>query len=173
MRAYASLVLLCAPFQGTAWAANFANPIVPAGSGGAANPSVVYKDGFYYWVRSTANGIGIGIAKAKLLQDIGTVPMTMIWRAPSSGTHARKVWAPELQCLRGRWYIYFAADDGNNANHHMYALESNTSGTRRTRKATGPSEASCLHPKTLGPSMASRLRKTMVRCTSCGRAGGA
>ena len=45
---------------------------------------------------------------------------------PATGSYSREVWAPELQLINGRWYIYFAASDGNNANHRMYALESTT-----------------------------------------------
>src|SRR5689334_2732527 len=38
---------------GDAVAATFTNPIVAAdGSGGTADPSVVWRDGFYYWARS-------------------------------------------------------------------------------------------------------------------------
>ena len=36
------------------------------------------------------------------------------------------VWAPELHFLNGNWYVYFAADDGNNANHRLYVAEANT-----------------------------------------------
>ena len=36
---------------------------------------------------------------------------------------SREYWAPELHKLLGRWYIYVAADDGDNYNHRMYVLE--------------------------------------------------
>jgi len=41
--------------------------------------------------------------------------------------NGKNVWAPELHLLNGKWYIYYAADDGQNANHRMWALESQTS----------------------------------------------
>ena len=106
-------------------AGSFVNPIVPArGSGGSADPSVVYRDGYYHYCRSLEGG-AIGIAKARRLQDIGSAPMTTVW-TPPPGLYSRELWAPELQVLRGRWYIYFAASDGNNVNHRMYALEADS-----------------------------------------------
>ena len=37
-----------------------------------------------------------------------------------------RVWAPELHFINGKWYIYFAADNGDNKNHRMHVLESAT-----------------------------------------------
>jgi GH43 family beta-xylosidase len=99
------------------------NPIVTAYSdNGSADPSIVWRDGYYHYCRSLPGG-SIGIARARRLQDIGRVPMVTVWSAPPGRAYSRQVWAPELQYLRGRWYIYFAASDGNNANHRMYVLE--------------------------------------------------
>lgn len=106
--------------------ARFANPIVPAQApGGSADPSVVYRDGYYHYCRSLGD-TAIGVAKAARLQDIGTVPMTTVWTPPKGSAYSRQLWAPELQYVHGRWYIYFAASDGDNANHRMYVLESET-----------------------------------------------
>jgi GH43 family beta-xylosidase len=33
------------------------------------------------------------------------------------------LWAPELHKVDGFWYIYVAMDDGDNANHRMYAIK--------------------------------------------------
>jgi len=107
--------------QAVASARTFVNPIVPAqGTGGSADPSIVYRDGWYHYCRSL-DGRAIGVAKARRLQDIGSAPMVTVWTAPS-GPYGEEVWAPELQHLQGRWVIYFAASDGQNANHRMYAL---------------------------------------------------
>ncbi|MEK8033973.1 family 43 glycosylhydrolase [Ideonella sp. DXS29W] len=113
-------------------AATFTNPIAPAGGGGgAADPSIVYRDGFYYWA-SSVNGNSIGIAKAKRLQDIGQVPRVIVYTAPPNTMYSKELWAPELAYLNGRWYLYFAADDGNNANHRMYALQADTQNPQGT-----------------------------------------
>lgn len=104
----------------------FKNPIVTvSGDGGSADPSVVFKDGYYYYVKS-ARDATLQVAKAKRLQDIGTSPRMTVFTPPAGTNYSKELWAPELQYINGKWYIYFAADDGNNANHRMYVLESKT-----------------------------------------------
>ena len=44
---------------------------------GAADPSVAYRDGYYYYCKSLDDG-AIGVAKAERLQDIGKVPMRRV-----------------------------------------------------------------------------------------------
>jgi GH43 family beta-xylosidase len=48
----------------------------------------------------------------------------MVWNAPAFGPNAKSLWAPELHHIQGKWYIYYAADDGLNENHRMWVLES-------------------------------------------------
>ena len=50
-------------------------------------------------------------------------PAVVVWKAPMRGPHAKHLWAPELHRLEGRWFIYYAADDGRNRNHRLWALE--------------------------------------------------
>lgn len=94
----------------------FMNPIVGSG----ADPWVIFWENNYYYCRSDKGGIYI--SQSKRLQDIGAVPEVKIWTPPEDTPYSRGIWAPELHCL-DKWYIYFAADDGNNANHRMYVLE--------------------------------------------------
>jgi GH43 family beta-xylosidase len=103
---------------------------------GSADPSVVYRDGFYYYCRSLADG-AIGVAKARHLQDIGSAPMTTVWTPPAGTAYSRQLWAPELQYLQGRWYIYFAASDGDNAHHRMYALQADTDDPQQAYRFMG------------------------------------
>ncbi len=104
----------------------FRNPIVQvSGGAGSADPSVVFKDGYYYYCKSD-NDASLVVAKAKRLQDIGSVPRVTVFTPPSGTMYSKGIWAPELQYIQGKWYIYFAADDGNNANHRMYVLEGDT-----------------------------------------------
>jgi len=104
----------------------FRNPIVPvSGSAGSADPSVVFKDGYYYYVKSE-NDASLAVARTKRLQDIGTTPRVTVYTPPAGQMYSKGLWAPELQYLKGKWYIYFAADNGNNDNHRMYVLESKT-----------------------------------------------
>ncbi|MBV9890060.1 MAG: glycoside hydrolase family 43 protein [Rhizobacter sp.] len=102
-------------------AASFVNPIVAAHDTGAADPSVVFHRGYFYYCRAVGD-TAIGIARARRLQDIGAAPLTIVFRAPPGTPYSRQLWAPELQRIRGRWFIHFAASDGDNAHHRMYAL---------------------------------------------------
>lgn len=46
-------------------------------------------------------------------------------RTPPPGTHhSNDLWAPELHCLHGRWYVYYAAchPQSGNKSHRMYIL---------------------------------------------------
>ncbi|MFT4093518.1 MAG: family 43 glycosylhydrolase [Niabella sp.] len=42
---------------------------------------------------------------------------------PSGTSYSKNLWAPELHEINGKWYFYFAADNGSNANHRMYVVE--------------------------------------------------
>jgi GH43 family beta-xylosidase len=113
-----------APAAGTRPLALFANPIVAARSpAGSADPSVVFHDGRFAYCRSLGDR-AIGIAFAPRLQDIGTAPMDVVWQAEPGTPWSAEIWAPDLQHIGDRWYIYFAASDGDNRQHRMYALES-------------------------------------------------
>ncbi|MBN1412535.1 MAG: family 43 glycosylhydrolase [Spirochaetales bacterium] len=105
----------------------FANPIVQpyGGGGGSADPSVIRINDYYYWVKSI-HDTGIGVAKSGTLQDMGNAPMKIVFTPPASGEYSKEIWAPEIQYLNGNFYIYFAADDGNNVNHRMYCLQADS-----------------------------------------------
>jgi GH43 family beta-xylosidase len=87
-------------------APTFSNPLASG-----ADPWVVQKDGFYYLVQS--DGGGIVVYKSARLTDVlaGGPNRTAVrvWTPPSSGWNQANVWAPELQYVDGRWYIYYAA----------------------------------------------------------------
>ena len=108
---------------GRALATPFSNPIVEAAPRtGSADPSVVFHRGHYYYCRAIGDR-EIGVARARRLQDIGAARMATVFRPPAASPYGQQIWAPELQRVRGRWTIYFAASDGINANHRMYALQ--------------------------------------------------
>ncbi len=99
--------------------ATFVNPILRG-----ADPWIARKDSMYYLMYTT--GSFLEIRASKKVFGLGTVPPVRIWTPPSGTPYSSNIWAPELHEIDGKWYIYFAADDGNNANHRMYVLE-NTS----------------------------------------------
>ncbi len=90
-----------------------------------ADPSVVhFSDGYYY--RSRTTGGNVTLWRMKSLSGVGTGETKVIWN-PTAGTgYSGDIWAPELfySADQGKWYVYFAADDGTNANHRMYVVES-------------------------------------------------
>ena len=46
-----------------------------------------------------------------------------MWTPPPTGPYSKDIWAPEVHFLKGKWYVYFAADSGKNINHRLYVLE--------------------------------------------------
>lgn len=101
---------------GAADAGEFVNPVAEG-----ADPWLVQHQGRTIACLSEANR-GIALHISDRLTRLG--PKRVVWRAPKQGMCSREVWAPELHFLDGRWYVYFAASDGNNRNHRMWALRS-------------------------------------------------
>jgi GH43 family beta-xylosidase len=97
----------------------FKNPILPAP---AADPWIILHEGVYYSCESRHQD-SIWIRSAECFTDLGENPGTMVWSAPAVGGNSKSVWAPELHLIDGKWYIYYAADDGLNENHRMWVLE--------------------------------------------------
>jgi GH43 family beta-xylosidase len=96
---------------------DFFNVVAPDG----ADPWVWKEDGVYYLVATT--GRDVTLTRARTLSGLGAGERRLVWTPPASGPASRNVWAPELHRIDGKWYVYVAADDGENANHRMYALE--------------------------------------------------
>jgi GH43 family beta-xylosidase len=89
------------------------------------DPSIAYRDGWYY-MTFTHNGTDIMVMKSPTL-DFRHAERKVVWYPPIGTMYSANLWAPEIQFIRGKWYIYFAADDGKNENHRMYALEADGS----------------------------------------------
>ncbi len=98
-------------------ARTFTNPVVASG----ADPWVIRHEGAYYFCQSERGHIKVN--RAERLQDIGVDHWQRVWTPPQGTAYSRELWAPELHFLQGKWWIYVAADDGDNANHRMYVLE--------------------------------------------------
>ncbi|NOY07394.1 MAG: family 43 glycosylhydrolase [Spirochaetes bacterium] len=91
------------------------------------DPWIIQKDGYYYYCASDGD-TKIYVWKSKSLTEKGDGGP--VWTAPSPGPNvlnSNQVWAPELHYINNKWYIYYAASDGDNANHRMWVLEANTS----------------------------------------------
>lgn len=95
----------------------FTNPLLPSG----ADPYSTYYNGYYYYTHTLQDKLVLW--KTKNLANIATAERKTIWTPPEGTMYSKDIWAPEIHIIEGKWYVYFAADDGNNENHRMYVLE--------------------------------------------------
>lgn len=111
---------------------HFVNPI-----GEGADPWVIRasENDRYLWCFSEGNR-AIAVHEGENLTDLGR--KHIVWEAPEAGPFSQQVWAPELHYLDGRYYIYFAASDGENRNHLAYVLESKTTDPLGDYELHGP-----------------------------------
>jgi GH43 family beta-xylosidase len=107
-------ILIC---QSAVGQVTFTNPLLPSG----ADPWSIYKDGYYYYTNTL--GDHIDIWKTKNLANLKTALRKTIWIPPAGTSYSKQIWAPEIHFIQGKWYVYFAADDGKNENHRLYVLE--------------------------------------------------
>lgn len=103
-------------------AGTFTNPILGQG----ADPFLTVVDGTYYDVRSTSDGTGVALRSATSLTALALAPETEVFSGGTGGAPCCEWWAPELHQIAGRWYVYVAADDGDNENHRSNVLEADT-----------------------------------------------
>ena len=87
-----------------------------------ADPWVIEHNGRYYWSQSNNSSREICLWVSDTLDEPGE--RRAVWRAPRGTAYSKELWAPEIHFLDGKFYILFAADDGNNARHLTYALVS-------------------------------------------------
>ncbi len=119
-----TIILLCAALAGVAQSSDpdtdestFTNAILRTGP----DPWVIEWQGFYYFTCS--NGHNLRLWKTKDMTDLRHAQRRVVWRPPADTDYSEQLWAPELHRLYDKWYLYFAADDGENRHHHIYVLE--------------------------------------------------
>lgn len=104
----------------------YTNPVAPDGE----DPWVMRHEGMYYYVfTSGPNHMGehsqlnaVWVTGSQSLVEVCASEPTQAW-APEGGTsYSKELWAPELHYYEGAWYIYVAADDGNNDSHRTRVL---------------------------------------------------
>ncbi|HEV2352669.1 MAG TPA: glycoside hydrolase family 43 protein [Puia sp.] len=98
-------------------AGTFTNPLLSSG----ADPWVIRQGTTYYYMNTLGDHLAIR-ATSRMSELASAKPVT-VWVPPAGGPWSKEIWAPELHRFNGKWYLYFAADDGNNAHHRIYALE--------------------------------------------------
>ena len=95
----------------------FSNPLLTSG----ADPWVTQRDGWYYFTHTT--GKNLRLYRTKRMSDLKNAEVKTVWTPPATGMNSKQIWAPEIHFLHGKWYFYYAADDGDNSNHRMWVLE--------------------------------------------------
>lgn len=122
--AYA-IALLASLLMQTSHAATFTNPVFQG-----QDPWVTYVDGTYYYSGCNCGVADICIKASRSLSGLAKAPWIGVWKhAHDSDPNAREIWAPELHRVNGRWYIYYAADDGDNNHHRLFVLSSDGEGS--------------------------------------------
>lgn len=105
--------------------ASFVNPI-----GENPDPYVYEKDGVYYYCYSSS-GIRVAMHGNIPFGELTTQRRLVFTASMTDIANAKyEYWAPEIHYFdaatvgeeNAGWYIYFAADDGDNVNHRMYVL---------------------------------------------------
>ncbi len=119
-------VFVCAAPQTGAQAApaehgsTFTNPLLDSGP----DPWVVWWKGFYYYSNST--GGNLTLRKTPDITDLRHAEKKVVWAPEAGHAWSKDLWAPELHRWGKKWYIYFAADAGENASHRIYAVENSS-----------------------------------------------
>ncbi len=108
----ATALLACAYASST-----FTNPLLSSGP----DPWVIYDNGFYYYTDTTAKNITLW--RTADITDLKQAEKKVIWTPPPGRPYSHDLWAPELHKVNGHWYIYFAADAGQNATHRLWVLK--------------------------------------------------
>ena len=95
----------------------FTNPLLPTGP----DPWVVWWKGFYYY--SNSSGTNLTLRKTADITDLRHAEKKAVWTPEPGHPWSNELWAPELHRWGNKWYIYFAADAGDNASHRTYVVE--------------------------------------------------
>ncbi|HEY8971309.1 MAG TPA: glycoside hydrolase family 43 protein, partial [Puia sp.] len=105
------------PVVEAAPAGTFVNPLLPSGP----DPYSCYHDGYYYYTHTMGNRLDLW--KTKDITDLRHAEHKTIYTPPTGTAWSSDLWAPEIMFLDGKWYAYYAADDGHNKTHRLYVLQ--------------------------------------------------
>lgn len=91
----------------------YANPFILE----RADPHVVKGDDGYYYFTASYPAYGdvnkgydkIILRRSQTVAGLADAEEKTIWQAHSSGIMAKHIWAPEMHCIKGVWYMFFAA----------------------------------------------------------------
>ena len=115
LAALAGVAINASPAQA---AGNFTNPVSTR-----PDPFVTYFNGRYYAVENDTTESRLLVRSAASVANLASAVPQVVW-ADSNASRNKQVWAPSLMNLNDRWYLYYTASDGVDANHRNYVLES-------------------------------------------------
>lgn len=95
----------------------FTNPLLETGP----DPWVVWWKGFYYY--SDSSGTNLTLRKTVDITHLRHAEKKAVWTPEPGHPWSNELWASELHRWGNKWYIYFAADAGDNASHRIYVVE--------------------------------------------------
>lgn len=98
----------------------FTNPLLSSGP----DPWVVQSGTSYFFTYTTGNKLVV--YQTAKMSALGQATAQTVWTPPATGAYSHDIWAPEIHQLNNKWYMYFAADNGNDTTHRVYVLESSS-----------------------------------------------
>ena len=113
--------LAALPHAASAQAASAPHTLINPLKDSGPDPWVVTHNGWYFYMNST--GSNLTVWKTRRLEDLASAQKTVVWTPPAGQPYSKELWAPELHRIDGKWYIYFAADAGQNEDHRIYVVE--------------------------------------------------
>jgi GH43 family beta-xylosidase len=133
-----------------------------------ADPWIAYQNGYYYLTYTSGSNVRLRQGR-KLTGPAGVAEAKAKTVFTPAAPYNKNVWAPELHFIQGRTYLYFAADDGDNANPRMYVAQGHANGTPTSFTSK---ERSLTPPRIGGRLMAPCSKPTTARFTSSGPLAG-
>jgi len=84
---------------------SFTNPVVDVPN--SADPTLVYHNGFYYYVATTWSS-QVVMRKSATIAGLRAAPERVV-----VSTGGSTMWAPHLELIDGRWYLYYSVEQGS------------------------------------------------------------
>lgn len=123
----------------------FVNPVILK----YENTSIYFHEGLYYYVTNTDGPLELYVDADPTRITQGQPHIA----CPVKGKYGLfHIWHPQITFIRGKWYIYLSADDGNTDNHRIYVLENSEKAPRngtfvlRGQITTDPGDNWAIHP---------------------------
>lgn len=107
--------VVAGPRPAAAAGPSFTNPVV--GTPNSGDPTLVYYNGFYYYVATTWSS-NVVMRRSSTIAGLKSAPEQVV--VQTGGT---TMWAPHLEMVGSRWYLYYSVE-GFNAARRTHVAES-------------------------------------------------